>query len=83
MTEELKAEVKSVLQKMSSANIPGIFLAFSEEKVISLRNCSDQQTAQLIINQVESTDSMKEVFVEELEALAAREIETAQSEKTN
>ena len=74
MTEELKKELIAVLQKMTEAKIPCLFLAFSNDKFTNLGNCSDQQTAQLIINQVESTEEMKTAFVQELEAITLKEM---------
>ena len=82
MTEDLKNEVRAVLQKMSEAQIPCIFLAFSNDHFINLRNCTNQQTAQLIINQIESSDGMKEEFVKELEAVTIREMEAAQEKQS-
>lgn len=82
MNEELKNELIAVLQKMTDAKIPCVFLAFSNDKFTNLRNSSDQQTAQLIINQIESSDGMKEEFVKELEAITIRELEDLQEKES-
>ena len=73
MTNELKNDVKAVLQKMSDAGIPGIFLAFSEDHFINFKNCNLQQQAQLLINHIESSDGLKDAFVEELEGVLVQE----------
>lgn len=69
MTEELKQEVKDILQKMSDAKVPCLFLAFDGEHFTNLRNCNLQQAAQLMINQIESSEEQNEIFVKELELL--------------
>lgn len=70
-----KEEIKAILERMRKADMPGIFLAFDGEHFINVKNCKLETVAQLIFNQIESSDEMKEAFVVELEKTTLNELE--------
>lgn len=72
-----KEEIKAILERMRKANMPAIFLAFDGERFINVKNCKLDSVAQLVVNQIESSDEMKEAFVLELEKLTIDELTNA------
>lgn len=72
-----KEEIKAILERMRKANMPAIFLAFDGEHFINVKNCKLDSVAQLVVNQIESSDEMKEAFVLELEKLTIDELTNA------
>lgn len=80
MKEELLQQIKDLIETLKKENIPAIFLAFNEDHFINVKNCKFDTVAQLLVNQIESSDQMNEAFVMELEVVTKREIETLQKQ---
>lgn len=74
MTEEIINDIERIIEELRGVGVPAVFLAFNDDEFFTVKNCKTQTAAQLVLNQVESTEEMKEAFVTELEQLTIKEL---------
>ncbi len=72
MTQELIDQVTAVMQKLSEAKYPAIFITDDGEKAHVLKNCNAKSTSMLFINHVLASEEMQETFLTEMEKLSER-----------
>lgn len=83
MKEEILKQIRDLAELLKQEKIPAIILAFSDDHFVNVKNCKNETVAQLLVNQIESSESMNEAFVKELEAITIKEMEAAQNEKAD
>lgn len=79
MKDELQ-QIDEILTRLTDLKVPALFIAFDGDQFVTVKNCPEKTIAGLLINQIESTDEMKEAFTQELEEITRRELESFSTE---
>lgn len=75
MNEETLETITLLIGDLKKQGIPALFIATEKQNFITVKNCSLETVSQLIVNQIEVSDEMKEAFVKELETITRKELE--------
>lgn len=78
--KEVLQEIENLMTKLKDLKAPALFVAYDGDQFVSVKNCPEKTVSGLLINQIESTDEMKEAFTQELEEITRRELESFSTE---
>lgn len=67
MTTELQGRLMALMNELSEAQLPAIFIIAEADQITTVKNSNDSKTSELIIEYMNGSEERQTAFVEKLE----------------
>lgn len=67
MTTELQGRLMALMNELSEAKLPAIFIVAEADQIISVKNSNDSKTSELFVEYMNGSEERQSSFLEKLE----------------
>lgn len=67
MTTEIQDQLTAIMQQLSDAKLPAIFIIAEPDQLTTVKNANDRVTSELFIEYLNGSEDRQNVFLEKLE----------------